>query len=171
MIRWSHLHAGTLTELTSSVVAESAVTTGTPIVTPLAAPATWSGYGSGLRIERRPEPYPLRHSRRVLARAVTLHGVVLTLPIPRAMNSLSQYGTLVECWGGPDDGLLQWVPCYQLAVARFRDGSKVERLFACPHCRAPATAVGVYRPTRRGGRIVLAWNAISAQRSATTGQR
>lgn len=76
------------------------------------------------------------------------------------MNSNREHGITIECWGGPDDGLFQWVPSCRFAVLRFRAGATIERIFTCPSCPAPGGAMGLYRPTVRCGRIVLAWTSL-----------
>ena len=78
------------------------------------------------------------------------------------MNSKREHGISIECWGGPDDGLLQWVPNYRIAVLRFGAGALVERTFSCPSCPAPTGAVGIYKPMMRNGQFVLAWTALGA---------
>lgn len=78
------------------------------------------------------------------------------------MNSSRENGVTIECWGGPDDGLVQWVPSYRFAVLRFRTGAPIERMFSCPNCPATIGALGIYKPRVRKGKIVLAWTSLSA---------
>jgi hypothetical protein len=76
------------------------------------------------------------------------------------MNFKREHGITIECWGGPDDGLVQWVPSYRFAVLRFREGEPIERMFSCPSCPAPIGALGIYKPVVRQGKCVLAWTSL-----------
>jgi hypothetical protein len=67
-------------------------------------------------------------------------------------------GFELECWGGPDDGRIQWLPAEGTAVWVYPPSAPHQRLFGAADHAPRAGATGSYRLVQsRRGTVHLKW--------------